>query len=35
MFVSGTESSVRNLRIWEATASPDWAKKKEALKAEK
>jgi hypothetical protein len=33
MFVSGTECSVRNLRIWEATASPDWAKKKEALKA--
>jgi len=35
MFVSGTESSVRNLRIWEAAANPDWAKKKEALKAEK
>jgi len=35
MFVSGTESSVRNLRIWEASANPDWSKKKEALKAEK
>lgn len=34
MFVSGTECSVRTLRIWEATANPDWAKKKEALKAE-
>jgi len=35
MFVSGTESSVRNLRIWEASPNPDWSKKKEALKAEK
>ena len=33
MFVSGTECSVRNLRIWEAAANPDWAKKKEALKS--
>jgi hypothetical protein len=34
MFVSGTECSVRNLRVWEASANPDWAKRKEALKAE-
>jgi len=34
MFVSGTECSVRNLRIWEATAHPDWATTKGALQAE-
>jgi len=32
MFVSGTECSVRRLRIWEAQPNPDWAKNKEALK---
>lgn len=32
MFVSGVETSVRNLRIWEALPNPAWAKNKESLK---
>lgn len=31
--VSGEGASFRNLRIWEATANPDWAKHKAALSA--
>src|SRR5258706_11641040 len=31
MFVSGTECSVCNLRIWEALPNADWAKNKAAL----
>jgi hypothetical protein len=34
MFVSGVEGSVRNLKIWEAGANPDWAKNKAKLTAE-
>jgi len=33
MFVSGTECSVRNLRIWEALPNADWAKNKQSLLA--
>ena len=33
MFVSGTEGSVRNFRVWEALPNPDWAKNKAALVA--
>lgn len=34
MFVSGVVGSVRNLKIWEAEANPDWAKNKAKLEAE-
>jgi len=33
MFVSGVVGSVRNLKIWEAEANPDWAKNKAKLEA--
>jgi hypothetical protein len=33
MFVSGVETSVRNLRIWEALPNAGWPKNREALKA--
>jgi hypothetical protein len=33
MFVSGVVCSVRNLKIWEAEANPDWAKNKAKLAA--
>jgi len=31
MFVMGGEGSVRNFKVWEATANPDWAKNKAKL----
>jgi len=34
MFVSGTQCSVRRLRVWEASPNPDWAATRDALKAE-
>lgn len=34
MFVSGVVGSVRNLKIWEAEANPDWSKNKAKLEAE-
>lgn len=32
MFVMGVEGSVRNLKVWEATPNPQWAKAKARLK---
>jgi hypothetical protein len=31
MLIAGTESSFRNLRLWEALPNPDWPKNKEAI----
>jgi hypothetical protein len=33
MFVAGVESSVRNFKVWEATANPDWTKNKATILA--